>query len=268
MESNSKNEADCSTSSSTTIIAASKISKNNKFIKPRLSSKEHNVKRNDSGTSSNNSREDFYLNEKLACIKAPTVDLTPLDKTERKFSSKSRLYIGNLPPKVAEDSVTKLFAKYGEVTDVFVNDAKNFAFLKMDYYINALKAKTELNGYNFNGKYLVVRFAQTASIFIENLPSNVSDELLQLAFSAFGDVEHCTVVVDTYGKPTGKGIVHFAKRGSASLAKKRCAENSFFLTSSLKPVIVEDYEPISDMDGYAERQVSTLTIVRNSASFK
>lgn len=252
MEDNLKIEADCS--SSTTPVSSTQK------VKPRSILQESFVNRNkplnDASASSSCRNDYFYLKEKLACIKVPTVDLPPLDKTERKFSSRSRLYIGNLPPKVTQESIAKLFAKYSEIRDVFINETKNFAFVKLDYYINALKAKTELNGYIFNGKHLTVRFAQGASILVKHLPPNVSDELLNLAFSAFGDVEYCNVVIDPYGKPTNRGIVYFAKRGSAILAKKVCEDHSFFITSSLKPVVVEDYEPMNDLDGYAERQVS------------
>lgn len=247
-----KNEPDCSTSSTT---VSKKKNQNPPFPKTRMSShlnKENNAKRKEvSGTS----REDFYINERLALVKVPTIDLSPLNKLEKKFSGKCRLYIGNLPQKVTEEVITNLFKKYGEVDDIFVNNPRNFAFLKLDYYVNALKAKTELNNYNLNGKNLIVRWAHPASILVQNLSSHVSDELLHLAFSIFGEVEHCGVVVDNFGKPTGKAVVCFAKKGSALLAKKKCAENSFFLTSSLRPVILEDYEPFNDLDGFSEKQV-------------
>lgn len=255
-----KNEPDCSSSSSSTPISQ-KRNQTQTLPKMRVQPKpkESVVKRKD--MNSNNSREDYYLNEKLSTIKVPTTDLPLLDKTEKKFCSKSRLYIGNLPPKIIEEKVTDLFKKYGEVNDAFINDSKNFAFLKMDYYINALKAKNELNGYIFNGKSLIVRFAQPPSVLVKNLPLNITDELLHLGFSVFGEIEHCSIVVDAFGKPTGKGIIIFAKKGSAILAKKRCAENSFFLTSSLKPIILEDYEPFNDVDGFSERQVRINFIV-------
>lgn len=256
MDNDLKSEPDCSSSSSSTPVSQ-KRNHNSKFPKsqnlPKL--KESIAKRKDIN-SGGRDRDDYYLNERLSSIKVPTIDLPPLEKSEKKFACKSRLYIGNLPPKAAEEQITDLFKKYGEIDDVFINDSKSFAFLKMDYYFNAFKAKTELNGYILNGRSLVVKFAQIPSVLVKNLPVNVSDELLCLAFSVFGEVEHCNVVVDSYGKPTGKGIVHFAKKGSAILAKKRCTENPFFLTSSLKPVIVDDYEPLNDLDGYTEKQVS------------
>lgn len=204
----------------------------------------------------NGDKEERHLKELLGRITTPTVDLPPLDRSEKKFCSKNRLFVGALPSNSTDGEMKELFGKYGELADVFVNPTKNFGFITMDYYINALKAKTELHGSFLKGKHLIVNFAQTATVFIRNLPPDTSDELLYLGFSVFGDIEHCAVITDAHGRPTGQATVRFAKKGSAMLAKKRCAEDSFFLTSCLKPLIVEDYQVLNEVDGFSEKQVN------------
>lgn len=207
------------------------------------------------------SKEDNYINEKLACITGPTIDLPTLKQVEQKFSGRSRLYIGNLPLKVTEEEINNLFKKFGETSDVFLNTSKNFGFIKLDYYANALRAKSELNGYNLKGRILIVRFAHPASVMVKNLPPFVSDELLYLAFSIFGEIERCLIIIDDRGKSIGKGIVQYIKKSSATAAVSRCSENCYFISSLLKPVIVENYEPFNDTDGLPESLVSTALYI-------
>lgn len=69
--------------------------------------------------------------ERIMAISGPTHELPPQDTTEKKFSSRNRLYIGNLTNDVTEEEIQTLFQKYGEISELFVNKEKNFAFLKM-----------------------------------------------------------------------------------------------------------------------------------------
>lgn len=71
------------------------------------------------------------LNERLAALAAPTHDLPPQDVSEKKFSGRCRLYIGNLTGDVTEEEITQMFSPYGEVAEQFVNKEKNFAFIRM-----------------------------------------------------------------------------------------------------------------------------------------
>lgn len=69
--------------------------------------------------------------EKLASFVGPTYDLAPLDTTEKKFSSRNRLYIGNISNDITEEEVTELFQKYGDTSELFLNKEKNFGFIRM-----------------------------------------------------------------------------------------------------------------------------------------
>merc|ERR1719394_2363596 len=83
---------------------------------------------------------------RLQEIQGPTHELPPIDCSERQFSGRSRLYIGNIGPGVTEDSLKTDLGKFGEVGEMFYNSEKHFAFLRMDYRENAEKAKREMDG--------------------------------------------------------------------------------------------------------------------------
>lgn len=90
---------------------------------------------------------------------------------------------------------------------------------------------------------------------MKNLTPYVTNELLHAAFSVFGEIERCVVIVDDRGKSTGEGIIEFVRKPAATLALKHCTEGCFFLTSSLRPVIVELHEQMDNIDGFPEKSV-------------
>ncbi|XP_067013270.2 hrp65 protein isoform X2 [Anabrus simplex] len=200
--------------------------------------------------------QDDRLNERLAALSAPTHDLPPQDHSEKKFSGRCRLYIGNLTSDVTEEEMTQLFSPYGEVAELFVNKEKNFAFIRLDYRANAEKAKRELDGSLRKGRALKVRFApHSAAIKVKNLTPWVTNELLEKAFSVFGEIERSVIIVDERGKSMEEGIVEFARKPGAQMALRRCSEGCFFLTASLRPVVVEPFEQLDDIDGYSEKNL-------------
>ncbi|KAF9791458.1 hypothetical protein SFRURICE_007475 [Spodoptera frugiperda] len=201
-------------------------------------------------------REEHMLANKLKDLMGPLMDLPPIDQTEVKFNGRSRLYIGNLTGDVTEDEITSLFAPFGETAELFLNKEKNFGFIKMDYRVNAERAKRELDGKMRNGRTLRVRFApHNSAVRVKNLPPFVSNELLYRAFEIFGKIERAYVRVDERGKTLGEGVVEFARKPSALAAIRNCTEKCFFLTSSLRPVIVESFEEPDEFDGYPEKNL-------------
>lgn len=83
-----------------------------------------------------------------------------------------------------------------------------------------------------NGKYLRVRFAtHGAALKVKNLSPWVSNELLEYAFSFFGEVERAVVIVDDRGRSLEEGIIEFARKQSAQMALKKCQEGCFMITS-------------------------------------
>uniref|UniRef100_A0A161MBR5 Hrp65 isoform x2 n=1 Tax=Triatoma infestans TaxID=30076 RepID=A0A161MBR5_TRIIF len=198
-----------------------------------------------------------YLNERLLkTVSGPTLDLPPQEFKEKKFNGRCRLYIGNLDPSITEEEFKALFVNYGETSELYINKEKNFAFIRLDYRSTAEKAKRELDGHVLKNRNLRVRFAPLgATVKVKNLTPYVTNELLELAFSVFGEVERAMVSVDERGNSLKEGIVEFTRKGSAQSALRYCNEGCFFLTSSLKPVILEPYEAVEDSDGFSEKMI-------------
>ncbi|XP_074542901.1 splicing factor, proline- and glutamine-rich isoform X2 [Halichoeres trimaculatus] len=173
---------------------------------------------------------------------------------EKTYTQRCRLFIGNLPNDLTEEDFKKLFAKYGEPSEVFINKAKGFGFIRLESRALAEIAKAELDDTPMRGRPLRVRFAtHSAALSVKNLSPFVSNELLEEAFSQFGMVERAIVVVDDRGRSTGKGIVEFASKPAARKALDRCNEGVFLLTTSPRPVVVEPLEQFDDEDGLPEK---------------
>ncbi|XP_052863540.1 hrp65 protein-like [Anopheles cruzii] len=199
----------------------------------------------------------YFINEKLRLLSGPLLDIPPIEAGEAKFSGRNRLYVGNLTNDVTEEELIEMFRPFGEVNEMFMNKEKNYAFVRVDYFSNAEKAKRELDGTARKNRVLRVRFAPNATaIRVKNLTAYVTNELLYKAFEVFGPLERAVVQVDERGKPTGEGIVEFKNKPGAMAAIRYCTEKCYFLTSSLRPVIVEPYTYQDDNDGLPEKSLN------------
>ncbi|KAE8624222.1 hypothetical protein XENTR_v10005870 [Xenopus tropicalis] len=173
---------------------------------------------------------------------------------EKTYTQRCRLFVGNLPTDINDDEFKKLFEKYGEPGEVFINKSKGFGFIKLETRALAEIAKAELDDLPMRGRQLRVRFAtHSAALSVRNLSPFVSNELLEEAFSQFGPVERAVVIVDDRGRSTGKGIVEFAAKPAARKALERCTDGVFLLTTTPMPVIVEPLEQFDDEDGLPEK---------------
>lgn len=50
---------------------------------------------------------------------------------EKTYTQRCRLFIGNLPNDITEEDFKRLFAKYGEPSEVFINKGKGFGFIRL-----------------------------------------------------------------------------------------------------------------------------------------
>ncbi|CAM4795959.1 unnamed protein product [Rotaria magnacalcarata] len=176
-----------------------------------------------------------------------------------------RLFIGNIPSDLTQEEFQLLFGKYGELVEYFVNPSRGFGFIKLSSRQLAEQVKYDLDGYILRGKPLRIRFAsQGATVKVKNLSPNVSNELLKEGFEQyFGSVERAVVIVDDRGKSIGEGIIEFEKKPSAQKCLNDCTERCFFITSELRPVIVEPWDIKDDEDGLPEK-----TLARNQVYVK
>ncbi|KAK7125019.1 hypothetical protein R3I94_019165 [Phoxinus phoxinus] len=173
---------------------------------------------------------------------------------EKTYTQRCRLFIGNLPNDITEGEFRKLFAKYGEPSEIFINQSKGFGFIRLESRALAEVAKAELDDIPMKGRPLRVRFAtHSAALSVRNLSPFVSNELLEEAFSQFGVVERAVVIVDDRGRSTGKGIVEFSSKPAARKAIDRISDGVFLLTSSPRPIVVELLEQYDDEDGLPEK---------------
>ncbi|KAM6970365.1 non-POU domain-containing octamer-binding protein [Aplochiton taeniatus] len=188
---------------------------------------------------------------------ALTIDLQNFRKPgEKVYTQRSRLFVGNLPTGVTEQEVEKLFSKYGKPSEIFINKDRGFGFIRLETRTVAEIAKAELDDTTFRGRQIRVRFAtHGAALTVKNLPQFVSNELLEEAFSMFGQIERAIVIVDDRGRPTGNGIVEFTSKPAARKALDRCADGAFLLTAFPRPVIVEPMEQCDDDEGLPEKIV-------------
>jgi len=102
-----------------------------------------------------------------------------------------------------------------------------------------------------------VRFAtHGAALSVKNLTHHVSNELLEEAFSQFGQVERAVVVVDDKGRSLGRGIVEFARKSSATKALTQIRDGCFLLTASPRAIAVCPLEQEDTEDGLAEKNIN------------
>nr|KAG5703970.1 hypothetical protein BaRGS_020567 [Batillaria attramentaria] len=124
----------------------------------------------------------------------------------------------------------------------------------LDYRHNAEAAKAALDGLQRKGRILRVRFAtHGAALRVKNLHPFVSNELLEQAFSQFGELERAIVIVDDRGKPTGEGLVEFVRKPGAQQALRRINDGVFLIGSNPKPIEVEPLEQKDEEDGMPEK---------------
>ncbi|ROT61875.1 Hrp65 protein [Penaeus vannamei] len=202
------------------------------------------------------SPEDRVL-ERLKALSGPMIDLVPREENVRKFSNHCRLWVGNLPLDIKEDDVKELFKPFGEFDEVYFDKNKGFAFVRMDYKSNAEKARQELHLKDYKGRQLKIRFSSPGTALkVRNLSTWVTNELLEKAFSVFGELEKAVVITDERGRATGEGVVEFCKKPAANLALKKCQDGCFFMVASPRPVIVEPMAVVDDNEGMSEINVN------------
>ena len=95
---------------------------------------------------------------------------------------------------------------------------------------NAETAKASIDMMQKKGRILRCRFAtHAAALKVINLGPLTSNDVLEQAFSQFGDVERAVVVCDDRGRSKGYGIVEFARKSNAHTAMQKINEGLFLL---------------------------------------
>ncbi|XP_054165937.1 paraspeckle component 1-like [Oppia nitens] len=186
---------------------------------------------------------------------APAWDLSSEDSIQN-FTGRCRLFVANLPQSASEESLRELFSTFGQISDIFIGKGNQFAFVKMDTKTNAENAKQAIDGKSIDGRNLRVRLAaHAAAVKVSQLPPHASNELLRLAFSAFGPVERAVVSADDRGRSLSEGFVEFARKSSSQAALKKCQNECLLMSSTPIPVVVTPLESRDDEEGVPEKSV-------------
>ncbi|KAH7946015.1 hypothetical protein HPB49_018873 [Dermacentor silvarum] len=175
----------------------------------------------------------------------------------KRSGARCRLFVGNLGNSMTEEEFRRMFGEFGELLEVFLHAQKGFGFVKYEQRQQAEAAKAALDNTPHEGRYLQVRFAtQGSSLKVKNLSPFVSNELLEDAFSIFGEIDRAVVIVDDRGRSVGEGIVEFARKTSAMAALKKASQGCLLLTASPRPVLVEPLDLRDEEDGFPEKNIN------------
>ncbi|KAL1418716.1 hypothetical protein MTO96_025746 [Rhipicephalus appendiculatus] len=181
----------------------------------------------------------------------------PHPQPVKRSGARCRLFVGNLGNSMTEEEFRRMFGAYGELLEVFLHAQKGFGFIKYEQRHQAEAAKAALDNTPHEGRYLQVRFAtQGSSLKVKNLSPFVSNELLEDAFSIFGEIDRAVVIVDDRGRSVGEGIVEFARKTSALAALKKASQSCLLLTASPRPVLVEPLDLRDEEDGFPEKNIN------------
>ncbi|KAM0932473.1 putative RNA recognition motif domain, nucleotide-binding alpha-beta plait domain superfamily [Dioscorea sansibarensis] len=148
------------------------------------------------------------------------------------------LFVKNLDVSVDGSVLERMFSDYGTVVSckVSVDEkgiSKGFGFVQMESEEAAVSAIKGLNGKDLKDgakKLYVSKFLKKSereasptefkcsNLYIKNLSSDITDELLQDKFSEFGKVNSAIVMKDSNGKSKGFGFVSFELPEHAKIA--------------------------------------------------
>lgn len=181
----------------------------------------------------------------------------PPPQPVKRSGARCRLFVGNLGTNMTDEEFRTMFGAFGELVEVFLHAQKGFGFIKYEQRQQAEAAKAALDNTPHDGRYLQVRFAtQGSSLKVKNLSPFVSNELLEDAFSIFGEIDRAVVIVDDRGRSVGEGIVEFARKTSAMAALKKASQGCLLLTASPRPVLVEPLDLRDEEDGFPEKNIN------------
>lgn len=161
--------------------------------------------------------------------------------------AKHRLFVGNVPKGLSEDELTSIIKGKGpgvvniEMFKDLHDPSRNRGFLFVEYYNHACadysRQKLSSPDFKVDGSQLTVSWAepkgssssssdssssaaQVKTIYVKNLPENVSKEKVKDLFEVHGEVTKIVLPPAKAGHKRDFGFVHFAERSSALKAVK------------------------------------------------
>lgn len=201
------------------------------------------------------------VEDKLIGMNKPTVGLSNISRTEGQASNRCRICVRNLPSNMKNADIFLLFKDFGPIKEILIKQEPRMLIITLSNRPSAERAVSCLNGMKYENNVLVVCPVPIPAIKVINLTKHVTNELLFLAFSIFGKIEECYVIINKCGNTTGEGVVEYESKQAMYTALRFCRENSYFVTASNIPVIAEQYDPIRQYDGKPESLVSLQSLI-------
>lgn len=135
------------------------------------------------------------------------------------------LFVRNLPGNVKEDALEYVFANYGKVVKICIMngrspDFKACAFIKYLFSCEAALAIEMLHGkYEMDpGQGPIAVKADVPGVFVDNLPVDTKEELLEFVFSFYGRVQTVHIAARRSAGGRACGFVEFSSTEEAKLA--------------------------------------------------
>ena len=132
------------------------------------------------------------------------------------------LYLGSLDPKMTEQQIRQLFEPFGEIKSVFVKKVDRsrnttYGFVKMGNLLQAVRARSALNGHRLGFLKLVIRYGKTyptRRVWLGNLSPEIDSHMLYRELDRFG-----AVVKMIHFRASGEALVEFESVPGAVEAK-------------------------------------------------
>ena len=171
---------------------------------------------------------------------------------EASYMNYNNLFVKNVPKRYTNNDIIELFRPYGEIISAVVikeyidaPENKGFGFVCFKKAEDAKIAEEKINGVSREGQILHVCRAlskeahkqqlredrlktfRDCNLYVKELPEDINDERLKIAFSEFGNVASARVMLEkrqdletgrTEMKPRGFGFVCFNNKEDASKA--------------------------------------------------
>lgn len=125
------------------------------------------------------------------------------DAEASRMRAEANLFIGDLAKEVTEEELETAFGRYGRVLGVDVkrdratSSSLGYGFVQYSTRREASEGKRALHRHEMHGRSIRVGWAQkNTNLFVGDLDSSVSNEMLRRAFGAFGPL----VIEDTFMK--------------------------------------------------------------------
>ncbi|KAF5750455.1 polyadenylate-binding protein 7-like isoform X1 [Tripterygium wilfordii] len=146
------------------------------------------------------------------------------------------VYVKNLVDSIDNAGLQDLFRKFGNILSCKVaisveGKSKGYGFVQFETEESANAAIEKLNGFTAGGKQIFVgKFirksdriltgldAKYTNLYVKNLDSDVTEELLQNKFSKFGKIVSLAIAKDDSGASKGFGFVNFENPDDARRA--------------------------------------------------